>query len=80
LSKLERKEDLYDSRLRRPASPEPVRRPISGRAKDYPDYEHDWPASDQTKIPDWDHPEFRRRNRPIDGLFTLIIFMLEAFM
>ncbi|XP_046450114.1 zinc finger CCCH domain-containing protein 13-like isoform X2 [Daphnia pulex] len=68
LSKLERKEDLYDSRLRRPASPEPVRRPISGRAKDYPDYEHDWPASDQTKIPDWDHPEFRRRNRPIDDI------------
>ena len=77
LSKLERKEDLYDSRLRRPASPEPVRRPIIGRAKDYPDYDHDWSVvSEQTKIPDWDHPEFRRRNRPIEGLFVSF-FMCE---
>lgn len=75
LSKLDRKEDLYDSRTRRPASPEPVRRPISTRAKDYPvpkdypvEYEHDWPVGmDQTKIPDWEHPDYRRRNRPGDG-------------
>ncbi|KAK4027557.1 hypothetical protein OUZ56_016599 [Daphnia magna] len=69
LPKLERKEDIYDSRLRRPASPVPVRRPIGGRTKDYSDYEHEWPVvPETTKIGDWDHPEFRRRNRPIDEI------------
>lgn len=73
LSKLERKEDLYESRLRRPVSPEPVRRPISAR-KDYPEYEHDWPVGlDQTKISEWDHPDNRRRNRPLDGMCSLFL-------
>lgn len=75
LSKLERKEDLYDSRLRRPVSPEPVRRPISAR-KDYPDYDHDWPAGlEQAKIPEWDHPDYRRRNRPLDGMVVILLLI-----
>ena len=80
LSKLERKEDLYDSRTRRPVSPDPVRRPISTRAKDYPEYEHDWPVGmEQTKIPDWDHPDYRRRNRPIDaGQFSCNFFLARV--
>ena len=75
MSKLDRKEDLYDSRPRRPLSPEQVRRPTSSRPKDYHDYEREWNANlDQVKIPDWDRNEYRRRNRPIEGLFSLIPF------
>lgn len=81
LPKLERKEVMYDNRLRRPASPIPVRRPISGRTKDYGDYEHEWPVvPEPTKISDWDHPEFRRRNRPIDGLFYLVLICLHTLL
>lgn len=69
LPKLERKEELYDTRSRRPASPEPLRRQISGRPKDYSDYEHDWVLSvDQAKLPEWEHSEYRRRARQVDGL------------
>lgn len=73
ITKFERKEDMYDSRSRRPVSPDLVRCQLNSRAKDYPDYEHEWSANlDQGKIPDWDQPEYRRRNRPLDGKFSLL--------
>lgn len=69
LPKSDLKDDMYDPRLRRPISPDPMRRPMSAR-KDYRDYEHEWAMGpDQAKL-DWDHPDYRRRGRPIDGITT----------
>lgn len=87
LPKSELKDDIYDTRLRRPISPDPMRRPLSAR-KDYRDYEHDWVMGpDQAKL-DWDHPDYRRRGRPIDGnsisckvfiQFTEALFLTDAW-
>ena len=70
-TKLDRnKEDLYDTRPRRPVSPEvaSLRRPVGSRPKDYHDYDHDWPpVSEPNKVNEWEHSDHRRRNRQLEG-------------
>lgn len=79
-SKLERKDDPYDPhRLRRPVSPDSLRRP-SARSKEYHEYERDWPVADTTKLTDWDHPDYRRsRNRTLDSnIFSINSILLVS--